>query len=149
MHRLDKLTERQKECLRLKYRNLSAKEIGRALGISHDTVNDHFGKARTLFGINDTMAIARMLADAEGYQRIGAHPIGVGNPPTFSDAEPADAIGAARNRYNLTILQRVGIIVAISFASVAFAGALIVGADAINRIFVGYGIDISDPPYRK
>lgn len=41
------------------------------------------------------------------------------------------------------------VVTGIAFGAVALAGALLVGAEAITRIFTGYEIDISDPPYRQ
>jgi len=112
-------------------------------------VNDHFGKARAHFGTKDTMDIARILAEAEGYQHIGPHSPGVVAEEQTTDVGPAGQASPARNRYNLTFLQRFVWGVGAAFLGMAFAGALFSGADAINRIFLGYGIDISDPPYKK
>lgn len=146
---VDDLSERQKQCLRGTYRNLSAKEIGIELGLSPHTVNEHLRDARRLLGVARSMEAARLLIAAEGDNRIVPDPIGVESASLGADIDGADRIDSARNRYNLTILQRVGTTVAIALGAVALAGALIVGADAINRIFLGYGIDISDHPYRK
>lgn len=146
---IEDLSERQKQCLRGIYNNLSAKEIGIELGLSPHTVNEHLRDARRVLGVARSMEAARMLVAAEGDNRIVPDPIRVEIPPSSSDASEAYPLGSARNRYNLTILQRIGITLAIAVGAVALAGALIVGADAINRIFLGYGIDISDPPYRK
>jgi len=143
------LSARQKQCLRGTYNNLSAKEIGIELGLSPHTVNEHLRDARRLLGVARSMEAARMLVAAEGDKRIVPDPIGVELASLGNDVDGADRIDAARNRYNLTILQRIGIVLAIAVGAVALAGALIVGADAINRIFLGYGIDISDHPYRK
>jgi DNA-binding CsgD family transcriptional regulator len=149
IHRIDELTERQKQCLRGVYANLEIKEIGRQLGLSPHTVNEHLRDARRLLGVSRSMQAARLLVGHEGDMRDVPMPMGVAAEVAAADIDPASPIGLVRNRYNLTSLQRIGLTVAVAFSAIAFAGALIVGADAINRVFVGYGIDISDPPYSK
>jgi DNA-binding CsgD family transcriptional regulator len=149
--RVNELSERQKQCLRLYYANLEVKEIGAKLLLSPNTVKKYLRDARRTLGASRSMQAARFLV---GYEQDTQ-----GIPPPsrlVSESEIADQDVApeqmrpvARNRYNLTILQRIGLIVAIAFVAVALGGALLVGADAITRIFVGYGIDISDKPYRK
>lgn len=149
IHRIDELTERQKQCLRGIYANLSIKEIGQQLDLSPHTVNEHLRDARRVLHVSRSMEAARLLVAQEGDTRDVPTPMGVAAEAALTDTDTASQIGLVRNRYNLTSLQRIGLTIAVAFSAIAFAGALIVGADAINRIFVGYGIDISDPPYRK
>lgn len=146
--RLQRLTERQKQCLRLHYANYSAKQIGRKLDLSPHTVNEHFREARRILGVDRTMEAARMLVAVEGDKRIVPERLGVDPHARTVDSGTAVLSRPARNRYNLIILKRVGLPFALAFTAVALAGALIGGADALNRAFLGYGIDISDPPYR-
>ncbi len=149
IHRIDELTERQKQCLRGIYANLSIKEIGVQLDLSPHTVNEHLRDVRRLLGVSRSMEAARLLIAHEGDTRDVPTPIGVAAEAAAADIETASPVGLVRNRYNLTSLQRIGLTVAVAFSALAFVGALISGADAINRVFVGYRIDISDPPYRK
>lgn len=146
-HRIDELTERQKQCLRGIYANLSIKEIGQQLDLSPHTVAEHLRDVRRLLGVSRSMEAARLLVSLEGDMRDVPMPMGVAAGAAAADIETASPAGLVRNRYNLTALQRIGLTIAVAFSAIAFAGALIVGADAINRVFVGYGIDISDPPY--
>lgn len=146
---IDELTERQKQCLRGIYANLSIKEIGQQLNLSPHTVNEHLRDARRVLRVSRSMEAARILVAHEGDTRDVPMPMGVAADAASNDTDTASPIGHVRNRYNLTALQRIGLTVAVAFSALAFAGALIGGADAINRVFVGYGIDISDPPYRK
>lgn len=149
IHRIDELTERQKQCLRGIYANLSIKEIGQQLDLSPYTVNEHLRDARRVLRVSRSMEAARLLAAHEGDTRDVPTPNGVAVAMALTDIDPASPIGLVRNRYNLSAFKRIGLTVAVAFSALAFVGALIVGADAINRVFVGYGIDISDPPYRK
>lgn len=149
IHRIDELNERQRQCLRCYYRNLLIKEIGRELGLSPNTVREHLRSARLLLGVQRSMEAARLLVAHEGNTRDVPMPRVIDREAVAVDIDPASPIGLVRNRYNLSSLQRIGLTIAVAFSAIAFAGALIVGADAINRVFVGYGIDISDPPYRK
>lgn len=150
--RIAKLSERQKQCLRLYYANLEVKEIGAELHLSPNTVKKYLRDARRTLSVTRSIQAARLLAEFE-QELQGISPLRVlGDTPSTDDIPSAPIEEtysiAARNRYNLTILQRLGLILALAFGAVALAGALLVGAEAITRILVGYEIDISDPPYR-
>lgn len=151
---LSRLNERQKACLRLYYQGLEAKEIARELAISPNTVNQHLRDARRILGVARSVQAARLLAEAEGHNRVG------NDPRRMAAADHADQMATAgstenssdparKNRYRLTTLQRLGLIVAIAFVAVALAGALLGTADTTTRILRTGQIDISDPPYRK
>lgn len=62
-----KLTEREKECLRLWLDHKTAKEIARELGISHHAVEKRLKTARTKLGVASSLEAARLLAREEGY----------------------------------------------------------------------------------
>ncbi|MBW8910323.1 MAG: helix-turn-helix domain-containing protein [Sphingomonas sp.] len=152
--RLARLNERQKSCLRLYYQGLEAKEIARELGNSPNTVNQHLRDARRILGVARSVQAARLLAEAEGHNRVGTDPrriaaadradqmAGVGS--TEASAGPA-----RKNRYRLSTLQRFGLIIAIAFLAVALGGALLAAAETITRVLRSAQIDLSDPPYRK
>ena len=65
--RLDRLTEREKVCLRHWLQHKSAKEIAADLGISHHAVEKRLKMARTKLGATSSLEAARMLGKAEGY----------------------------------------------------------------------------------
>jgi DNA-binding CsgD family transcriptional regulator len=74
-NRTDALSPRERECLRLVTRNFSSKEIGRELGISNHTVDDHIKHAISVLGVASRFDAARLLADAEGPpQALGTQP---------------------------------------------------------------------------
>ena len=50
---MDRLTERERACLRLVDEHLSSKEIARRLGLSKHTVDWHLDKARRRLGVAD------------------------------------------------------------------------------------------------
>ena len=64
---VDRLTEREKEPLRLWLNHKSAKEIALELGISHHAVEKRLKMARAKLGVASSLEAARMLAEAEGY----------------------------------------------------------------------------------
>jgi len=151
--RLDQLSARQKDCLRLFYANYGAKEIAARLNISPNTVNQHLLDARRLLGVSRSMEAARLLVTHEGNNRVAPEQIGIA-----PSAEPGDGLRATtpdlsatvvRNRYPFGFLHRIGLIVAIAFGAVALAGGLLVGAEAITQIFRAEQVDISDYPYRQ
>jgi DNA-binding CsgD family transcriptional regulator len=72
-----KISERQKECLRLVHNSYSSKEIGRKLGISHETVDQHVARAMKVLGASSRGDAARMLIASES-----AYPQELGNAPS-------------------------------------------------------------------
>lgn len=67
--RLEALTERERDCLRLVLDHLSSKEIGRTLGISPTSVDTHIRRAREKLSVEDRYVAAQMLA---AWERDGA-----------------------------------------------------------------------------
>jgi DNA-binding CsgD family transcriptional regulator len=65
---ISKLTARQRDCLRLVLEHKQSKEIGRELGISPMTVDNHFRSAIQTLGVSNRLEAARML---EAYERLG------------------------------------------------------------------------------
>ncbi len=64
------LTERQTAILRLLEQNLSNKEIGRALAISHFTVRNHVSQLLRIFDVATRQAL---IAAYQGYPVIGRY----------------------------------------------------------------------------
>jgi len=86
---LDRLTERERECLRLVDRHMSSKEIARELGLSKHTVDWHLDKARRRLGAADRYDAARRVFDrahqgAHQGSRQGGAP-----PPIASGSDPS------------------------------------------------------------
>jgi len=63
--RLDRLTDKQRECLRLVYAHMSSKEIAPLLGVEPGTVDQYIKAAMRILGTSDRRAAARMLAEHE------------------------------------------------------------------------------------
>lgn len=94
--RINRLTDRQRECLRLLYAHYKPGEIATQLGISTDRVNQHLKAARERLGVSRSIEAARLLAAFENTpsQDVGAHAVGlVPNRPT-GDEDPAFDEGA-------------------------------------------------------
>jgi len=58
---ITKLTARQRDCLRLVLQHMQSKEIGRQLGISPMTVDNHFRSAIQTLGVANRLEAARVL----------------------------------------------------------------------------------------
>jgi DNA-binding CsgD family transcriptional regulator len=72
LDRLDRLTEKQRVCLRMVFMHRSSKEIARELGIGADAVDQRLKTAMRTLGVESRIEAARMLAAHEGaatYQR--------------------------------------------------------------------------------
>ncbi|HTU13120.1 MAG TPA: helix-turn-helix transcriptional regulator [Allosphingosinicella sp.] len=67
--RIARLTDGQRDVLRMVDRHMETKEIARALGISPDGVNQRIKAAMRILGVNKRRDAARLLADAEGEER--------------------------------------------------------------------------------
>jgi DNA-binding CsgD family transcriptional regulator len=62
---VERLSERQKQCLRLVYTRHSSKEIGLQLGLSFDTVDQHVKRAMRILGVSSRGEAARTLVSHE------------------------------------------------------------------------------------
>jgi len=65
-HRVARLSEGQRECLRMVYRHMETKEIARALSISPDGVTQRIKTAMRILGVHRRKDAARLLAEVEG-----------------------------------------------------------------------------------
>ena len=61
----NRLTPKERECLRLVLENRSSKAIARRLGISPTSVDTHIRRARAKLGLRDRYAAARLAAQWE------------------------------------------------------------------------------------
>jgi len=71
--RISKLSDPQKECLRLTAAGRSSKEIAPVIGLSHNTVNIYLSRAASTLGATNRRDAARIFADFEGqclYNRV-------------------------------------------------------------------------------
>jgi DNA-binding CsgD family transcriptional regulator len=80
--RFDKLTERQKDCLRFVSQGFEVKEIARALELSPGAVVERLRAARRVLGVETSRDAARLLAAHEGSTAYIRH---VDMPPPLAD----------------------------------------------------------------
>ena len=97
----DRLTERQKQCLRLVASGKRSKTIGALIGISHLTVNQHVEAAKAKLGAPSRESAAAMLvAYEQGLypEQLTSDPAGlagpyhsanIGAPPTSKETSPS------------------------------------------------------------
>src|SRR5688572_30871708 len=71
---LARLTDNEKECLRRRLQQQTAKEMALELGVSPHAVEKRLKMARTKLGLSSSLEAARLLAASEGYQQTGPHP---------------------------------------------------------------------------
>jgi DNA-binding CsgD family transcriptional regulator len=68
---VERLSERQKQCLRLVYERHTSKEIGRHLGLSFDTVDQHVKRAMQILGSSSRGEAARtLIAHESGHPQL-------------------------------------------------------------------------------
>lgn len=85
VERIEQLTQRQRECLRLYQQRYRVKEIARALGISENTASGYLTEAATLLGVGGRQAAAQALAAFEAAHPEARGRFSVGDTPS---AEP-------------------------------------------------------------
>jgi DNA-binding CsgD family transcriptional regulator len=66
MGQVERLTATQKACLRLVFLHMSSKDIGKQLGTSPHTVDNHIKAAMQRLGVENRRMAARLLAETEG-----------------------------------------------------------------------------------
>jgi DNA-binding CsgD family transcriptional regulator len=87
---VNRLSEGQRECLRMVYRHMKTKEIARILGISPDGVTQRIKAAMRILGVNRRRDAAILLAQFEGtapYPSLVYPPLDIAitaDPATFS-----------------------------------------------------------------
>ena len=86
-----RLSEGQRECLRMVYRHMETKEIARVLGLSPDGVTQRIKTAMRILGVDRRRDAALILAEAEGTE---AYPPLV-HPPRDIAIAPEPATFAA------------------------------------------------------
>jgi DNA-binding CsgD family transcriptional regulator len=87
---LDRLTEKQRECLRLVYAHKETKEIARLLGLSPDGVNQRIKTAMNTLGVSRRRDAAQIVAEAEG---LGTYPPLVHAPRDIAAAPDSAMLG--------------------------------------------------------
>lgn len=130
MDAIDRLTGRQKDCLRLVGKGYTSKEIGRRLAISPATVDNHVRSALEVLQTPGRAEAARLLSAREHDQPLTSQPPGLASAaakPSPADIGPrrqgwwqrlVPPLGGARNE-----LSREGKSLAIF--RVAFAGLIV------------------------
>src|ERR1044072_2814751 len=67
--RIERLTDKQRACLRLVYAHMSSKEIAPRLGVEPGTVDQYIKAAMRTLGVSERRGAARRLAEQEGAPR--------------------------------------------------------------------------------
>ncbi|APR55009.1 hypothetical protein BRX40_12410 [Sphingomonas koreensis] len=100
-----RLTERQKDCLRLVAQGYTSKEIGRQIGISPATVDNHVRAALDTLRVESRAGAARLLAAAEADQPLTSQSQPLAEPPT--DAA-VDAVSGPARRWWQSMVPPLG-----------------------------------------
>jgi DNA-binding CsgD family transcriptional regulator len=77
---IDRLTERQKDCLRLVAQGYTSKEIGRKLDLSPSTVDNHILAATQMVGAFSRGEAGRLLLSTEARQNLPREPQSLAEP---------------------------------------------------------------------
>jgi DNA-binding CsgD family transcriptional regulator len=82
---LARLTDNEKECLRRRLGQQTAKEMALELGISPHAVEKRLKMARTKLGLSSSLEAARLLAATEQHQQTGPQAADLPSAPPASD----------------------------------------------------------------
>lgn len=96
MDATDRLTARQKACLRLVAQGYTSKQIGRRLAISPATVDNHVRAALEILQVEGRAEAARSLIAREAGQPLTSQPPSLAEP---ADAAPIPAASDLSRRY--------------------------------------------------
>ena len=116
---LARLTDNEKECLRRRLQQQTAKEMALDLGVSPHAVEKRLKMARTKLGLSSSLEAARLLTSSEQYQQTGPH------------APDLDASGNTRNKW-LTRPLTLGALIMTLVAAAAITPAIPVGKSAFG-----------------
>ena len=108
----ERLTDKEKECLRLWLGHATAKEIALRLGISHHAVEKRLKSARAKLGSSSSLEAARMLAASEGYQRTASHPPDLDRTAKLGNERFTKA--AAKGATVMTLFLAAAVVLAVS-----------------------------------
>jgi DNA-binding CsgD family transcriptional regulator len=130
----EKLSEGQRQCLRMVLRHMSSKEIARALGISRHTVDQRLRMAMTLLGASSRVEASRLFAEAEGLGPAGYQRFAYQSPELASAPEPPP-LPSRRSREEKTDgrLRKVAWIVGIAAGAAILFAALFTGLNALSQ----------------
>ncbi len=161
--RVARLTEGQRECLRMVYRHMETKEIARILGISPDGVTQRIKAAMRTLDVNRRKDAARILAEAEGtesYPPLATLPTMASSSEDGRQQYGAVSVGAMREDQSafvaasplptkgfrlplpmwggrpsdLTSLQRLGWVFAVMLVIAFMFGVFLAGLEALSRL---------------
>jgi DNA-binding CsgD family transcriptional regulator len=137
---LDRLTDKQRECLRLVYAHMSSKEIAKQLGVEPGTVDQYVKAAMRILGTPDRRSAARMLA---GQENAGALPAlamreeqdaYAAMPPNREPLLPLPLEGLRPTRVGCG--KRLGWIVMIAIGIAVVFLALLATSEAFERLWL-------------
>lgn len=106
--RLSKLTEAQRDCLRLVHAHYQIKEIARELKKAPSTVNARLERARRTLGANNSNEAARILAQWEERQGLWIPPTGSSTPIPHAAAPGQDRVTTGSRDNPDAVLADVG-----------------------------------------
>lgn len=149
---VEKLSPREKECLRLILQAMRPKDIARATGLSLHTVNGHLKSARRKLGTNDTPTAARIYGAYEPPPKIGGARLS-GSPPLPQGVEgnctePTTEVGIRsprltypfstrdRPRNSLSVRWRLLWPILLLGLVALGAGMLVSGAASLSMVFL-------------
>jgi DNA-binding CsgD family transcriptional regulator len=119
--RLAKLSDAQRECLRLVDRHMTSKEIAIRMGVSHHTINQRLERACKRLGVATRKEAARLLAV---YDPIIYEPLDIAdvtaNAPSFPDLDYQESSDAKPSNFLMCDaalpLHQAGLVGAFGFA---------------------------------
>lgn len=129
--RAAQLSLRQRECLDLVGQGLTSKQIGRELGLSPSTVDNHIRSALERLSVSDRMSAVRAIADLDRELGISA----LSNTPKKNTLNLAALPPLGGRSNELNVHRRVWHIVQIALIAIMGMAAAVVTIAGLVRLF--------------
>ena len=123
---MSKLTEAQRDCLRLVYQHMTSKDIGRALDVSSHTVDMRLRIAIKTLNVANRLEAAQLLAQHEAIQLMEQHKIG-------SDVQlDTHQLQPRKKTNSLGFDTRFAMVILVAFGSAVAFGAIVAALNTLR-----------------
>ena len=126
---MSKLTEAQRDCLRLVYQHMTSKDIGRALDVSSHTVDMRLRIAIKTLNVANRLEAAQLLAQHEAIQLMEQHKIG-------SDVQlDTHQLQPRKKTNSLGFDTRFAMVILVAFGSAVAFGAIVASLNTLRVLY--------------
>jgi DNA-binding CsgD family transcriptional regulator len=134
-HALARLSERQRQCLGRVAQGYTSKEIGRQLGLSPSTVDNHVRSALERLNMSDRSEAARLFRESQDTSALAATAAPLAIPTDFSSQSVFSLPPLGGRTNNLSVRRRVWHIVQIALIGIMGMTAAVITIAGLVNLF--------------